>query len=553
MRRIHSTALLAAASLSLAPSASAQRGATPAPTVSQPTVARPSVLVLPILRDMHDSIRTILQRDLDYGDALEVLQVETDLLRPLVSGDDPPVLHPDSVAQLGARFVVRAERLLDTLRVTVYDTAAGGTPATRDFVVTSSPPDRARFVHDSLVQFYADRERAARERLTALTVRYDSLLRASRGRQPRNLAQREIEVARRDSMFTAIAAEGTRLHAGIARLPVERDSLLRVRVPHAQAEFDSLSYIERMMLHAAADDLQHWLTGIRGAAASRIAFLRGSLLYVVDADGTHERQLTVRGRALSPAWHPSGRWIVYSDITDVGTQIAEVDVGTGKVRLLTVTPRGYNITPVYTPDGKRIVFAASGTGGSQLVSVDRESSRLTRLGAQTRNASSPTFSPNGRRMAFVAPRTWQGTGSTVRMTPQLFTATATGTGLQQLTASTFGVRSYRTSPEWSPDGRYVTYTQQGGGFQVWLIGVNDKRSRQLTRGRDHEDASWAPDSRHLVITAGRDQTDLIVLDIVTGRSRELVVDGRLPAWSPRWDPSHPLVRRVSTYATNEDE
>jgi TolB protein len=302
-----------------------------------------------------------------------------------------------------------------------------------------------------------------------------------------------------------------------------------------------------MAFHTAADDLQHWLTGVRGTAASRIAFLRGSLLYVVDADGANERQLTTRGRALSPAWHPSGHWIVFSDITDVGTQVAEVNVGTGQVRLLTVTPRGYNITPVYTPDGKRIVFAASGTGGSQLVSVDRASRRLTRI-AQTRNASSPTFSPDGRRMAFVMPRTWQGSGATVRMTPQLFTASATGAGISQLTASTFGVRSYRTSPEWSPDGRYVAYTQQGGGFQIWLIGVNDRRAVQLTRGRNHEDASWAPDSRHLVVTAGRDQTNLIVLDIVTGRTREVVVDGRLPAWGPRWDPSQPLVRRGSTYA-----
>jgi TolB protein len=553
MKRIHGALLLALAGASYASSAWAQRSAPPGATPPQQAVARPSVLILPVARDRHDSIRTILERDLDNGDVLEVLRVESDQLRQLVAGVNPPILQPDSVAQLGARFVVRAERLLDTLRITVFDTTTRGVPATRSFPVVSAPPDRARFVHDSLAQFYADRERVSRDRLAALSVTYDSLLRASRGRQPRNMQQRAIEVVRRDSMFTAIAAEGTRLHAEIARFPVERDSLLRVRVPQEQAVYDSLSYVERMMLHAAADELQHWLTGIRGVAASRIAFLRGSLLYVVDADGANERQLTVRGRALSPAWHPSGRWIVYSDITDVGTQVAEVDVGTGEVRLLKVTPRGYNITPVYTPDGKRIVFAASGTGGSQLVSVDRESSRITRLGTQTRNASSPTFSPDGRRIAFVIPRTWQGSGSTVRMTPQLFTATATGTGIQQLTATTFGVRSYRTSPEWSPDGRYIAYTQQGGGFQVWLIGANDRRSRQLTSGRDHEDASWAPDSRHLVITAGRDQTDLMVLDIVTGRTRQLVVDGRLAAWGPRWDPSQPLVRRGSIYATNRDD
>lgn len=550
MRRFHCAVLLAVAGSLTAPSAAAQQARVP-PAVPQPTV-RPSLLLLPVVNDPHDSIRTILARDLDFGDVLLVRHYEVELLRQLVEGESPPILHPDSVTQFGTRFVVKAERRLDSLRVTVFDTTLRTAPVTRSYMVRPVPQNLARLVHDSVVAAFAARETSGRQQLVRLRAVYDSLLQASRGRQPRNPEQRALAVVRRDSLFRANAAEAAVLHEQISRFPSERDSLLGVLVARQHARYDSLVYLQRMDVHTAADELQQWLGGVRGSAASRIAFVRGGLLHVVDADGANEQQLTVRGRALSPAWHPSGRWITYSDITDVGTQVAEVDVGTGEVRLLTSTPRGYNITPVYTPDGKQLVFATSASGGSQLVSVDRETLKMTRLSAQTRNASSPTFSPDGRRIAFVMPRTWQGSGSTVRMTPQLFTATATGTGIQQLTPSTFGVRSYRTSPEWSPDGRFVTYTQQGGGFQVWLIGLNDRRSRQLTSGRDHEDASWAPDSRHLVITAGRDETELVVLDIVTGRRRPVVADGRLPAWGPRWDPSQPLVRGGSTIATNDD-
>jgi tol-pal system beta propeller repeat protein TolB len=534
---------LAAAALSGTADAGAQQRAASA---AQP---QRTVLVLPVTNDPYDSIRTILQRNLDHGGRVEVRQWETELLRPLVEGASPPVLRRDSVWQLGARYVLRVQRVRDSLRVTVYDSIPAD-PTTRSLHYPSIGQPRGGIVYDSLLRAFELRETAARARLEELGARYDSLLRASRGRQPRNAEQRAREVARRDSIFQAIAAESPQIHAAILRAPVERDSLIRLLVPREVTRYDSLLYAQRMWLHSAADEIQRWLTGAPGVAASRIAFVRNGLLHVVDSDGANERVLTRAGRALSPAWHPSGRWIVYADINDRGTQIAEVDVGTGEVRYVSATQRGYNITPVYSPDGRHIVFAAGGTGATQLVSYDRRTARLTRLGADTRNASSPHFSPDGRRMTFVVPRPWTGSGPSTRMTPQVFVSNADGSRLQQLTPSQFGVRSYRTSPEWSPDGRRIAYTQQGGGFQIWVIGVEDRRARQVTRGVDHDGASWAPDGRHIVVTAGRDETKLLVVDVDTGRTRELPLrpGARLPAWGPRWTPEQPVALGDEIYA-----
>lgn len=517
------------------------------------TPVRPTVLVLPVRNDLLDSIRVILARDLDFGGQLDVMTRDPELVRPLVQGTNPPILMPDSVGQLGARYVVVAERVPDSLRVTILDTVSRSRPATLSYPL---PAVRylAGAVHDSIVRVYAAREDAARARLARLGTMYDSLVRESRGRQPRNAQQRAAAVARRDSAFLEIAAEAPRLHEAIQRMPLERDAALAARVGSAVSIYDSSAYVQRMLLHTIADEIQYRLTGVRGAAASRVAFVRGGRLHVIDSDGANERQLTRSGRALSPAWHPSGRWIVFSDITDSGTQIAEVEVGTGEIRLLTATPRGYNITPAYTPDGNHIVFAASEVGGSQLVSFDRSNGSLRSLGQNTRNASSPTFSPDGRRLAVVIPRPWTGSGSSARMTPQIFLVNSRGGALEQLTPSRFGTRSYRTSPEWSPDGRYVAYTQQGGGFQIWLMEVDARRPRQLTSGRDHEDAAWSPDSRHVVVTAGRDYTELIVINVESGQTRELKTraGARLPTWSPRWTPEHPVVRPGDRYASTSD-
>jgi hypothetical protein len=69
---------------------------------------------------------------------------------------------------------------------------------------------------------------------------------------------------------------------------------------------------------------------------------------------------------------------------------------------------------------------------------------------------------------------------------------ADGSNLQLLTPFVPGVRTYRTAPDWSPDGRSVAYEQQNGDFQVWLINIRDKEPRRLTSEGENEGPSWAP-------------------------------------------------------------
>ena len=105
----------------------------------------------------------------------------------------------------------------------------------------------------------------------------------------------------------------------------------------------------------------------------------------------------------------------------------------------------------------------------------------------------------------------------------------------KLTPSVAGVRSYRTGPDWSPDGTKIAYEQQNGDFQVWMINVADKKMRKLTSIGENEDPSWAPDSRHIVLSTTRNRTKYLwVLDTKSGRMRQLThLDGaRLAAWSP---------------------
>ena len=284
----------------------------------------------------------------------------------------------------------------------------------------------------------------------------------------------------------------------------------------------------RRSLHEASDEVERWVTGVRGVAATRVAFVRGGTLWSVDADGANPAPVPGVGSALGPVWHPNGTTVGYTEMLDDGTRVVVRDLANGSARRF-VRDRGTNVSPAFSPDGKQLAFA-SGEDGTDIFLVPLDASeapfRVT-VGRGTTN-SQPTFAPDGKRIVFT----------TSRLGPQqLYITDSDGANPELLTTSGFGDQLYRADPSWSPDGRFVAFsTQIEGRFQIATIGLRDRAVKQHTIDGINEDPSWAPDARHLVFTSSRTGSkQLWVLDTESGRLRQLTSGSasRMAAWSPR--------------------
>lgn len=389
---------------------------------------RPGVMVLPVQGADGDSIRAILERDLDFGDRVAVVPISPADAEPLTPGVGR---GPNwaLLGRLGAAGLVHVTPTASGLHVVVYDVGRQTVLETQDFPLAGTPLTRAW----------------------------------------------------------------------------------------------------RHAVHGVSDAIESWLTGTRGIAQSRIAFVRGHALFVVDSDGAMETALPVVAPPLSPAWHPSSMALAYNTF-GLESRVVVLDLTSGRARTVSGTPGGVNQTPVFTPDGAGIVYAHSGEdGNAELYAVPASGGTVRRVTAGRGSLNvSPSFSPDGRRMVFTSSRAGQ---------PAVYIMDADGTNAELLTSFVFGEQSYQANPDWSPDGRLVAYQAQiAGRFQIKTIAIRDRTTRVLTSEGLNEDPSWSPDGRHLVFTSTRSgPRQLWVLDVESGRMRQLTrgAGARAPAWSRR--------------------
>src|SRR3989454_478375 len=287
----------------------------------------------------------------------------------------------------------------------------------------------------------------------------------------------------------------------------------------------------RLAVHRLADQVLQASLGAPGVAASRLLFVMDGKVWQIDQDGADKKLVSSSDRqAMSPAWAADGRRFAYMEFWAGHGQLFVQDMATGKRAAVVTTGAALDFTPAFSPDGKTLAFSRAIEEGTDVYTVNLKDNcclqRLT-VGRFSDNLS-PTYSPDGQRIAFVSTRAGL---------PQIYVMAADGTDQQLFAPFDYGVTGSSNAPEWSPDGQSVAFHRDvAGTLQVFVLDVRTRTVRQLTSVGRNEDPTWAPDSRHLCFVSDRSgYRQLWIIDLETGRIRPLLQQSgaRLPAWSPR--------------------
>lgn len=152
--------------------------------------------------------------------------------------------------------------------------------------------------------------------------------------------------------------------------------------------------------------------------------------------------------------------------------------------------------------------------------ADDEVGRSVAMMAKVGFASSPSFSPDGSRVAFV---------TNISGLPQVWAVPATGGYPTLVTAFEDPVGFV----VWSPDGRWLAFNvAPGGGFneQIYVSRPDGTGLRRLTEGGKENNflGDWTRDGRYLTFSSNRrdpSATDSYLLDVATGKMR-MVAENR---------------------------
>ncbi|MBI1884627.1 MAG: Tol-Pal system beta propeller repeat protein TolB [Chlamydiae bacterium] len=284
----------------------------------------------------------------------------------------------------------------------------------------------------------------------------------------------------------------------------------------------------RTAAHNGANDLIYRLTGEKGIAGTKIAYVAGGPTYkevfICDADGKNVRQLTQDHTIiLGVSWQPNGNKILYTSYKEGQPRIYLHDLSTGQRQRFASYP-GLNAAAKFSPDGSRVALVLSKDGNPEIYISDLQGRNLKRLTNHPGVDSSPVWSPDGQKIAFVSDRSGH---------PHIYMIYLANGLLTRLTRQ----GSYNSSPSWSPKGDKIAFSSDmNGSFKICVLDLNDETITIVSQeGGEAEEPDWAPDNRHIVYSSKLGGVyQLFIVDTGDGQTVRLTAEKNhylTPAWS----------------------
>lgn len=281
--------------------------------------------------------------------------------------------------------------------------------------------------------------------------------------------------------------------------------------------------VDRVVVHRALREVHRQWRGDPGITCGKILYSwkkssKRAEIWECDFDGGNARALTDEGDlALMPtplpATGPLAKGFLYVSYKSgqPGIYLAR----SPKMRGIKVCQLfGNQLMPTYNSNSDHLALVCDHFGHpdlylQSLIGADRKRAPK-RLFCTSRGVqASPTFSPDGKKLAFVSNKD----GS-----PRIYCADLRKKLPMPESAAHLLTRKNRenTAPTWSPDGTKLAFSaKENSTRQIWIYDFVERREFALTRGGHHkENPAWAPDSLHLIYnSADPDRAELYLIDL----------------------------------------
>ncbi len=226
-----------------------------------------------------------------------------------------------------------------------------------------------------------------------------------------------------------------------------------------------------------------------------------STIFLVDADGSHLRQVTTanspRGRHADPGWSADGKRVIFTSLGVMGAIASNntlwtVDVASGETKKIATGNLVNQTSPVLSSDGETVYFSAMDDQGFGIfaVAVSRnEPARLIyRTGKQIPSALS--LARNSGRLFFT-------------LTKSLSQIWETGAGDNPAKALYQDDVMRAKLPVWSPDGKHLVYVVQPENSRqdVWIMDADGSNAKPVVNDQGFANGpGWTADSKAIWYT-----------------------------------------------------
>ena len=224
-------------------------------------------------------------------------------------------------------------------------------------------------------------------------------------------------------------------------------------------------------------------------------------------------------------------------------EIFLADLETRQIQQLT-----YNLSassPKWSPDGKKIAFVSDEKGDLDIYIMYKDGTGQKRLTNHSGFDALVDWSPDGRKLAFVSNRDGE---------LHVYTVDIQTRDVIQLT---FG--EYRDGdPSWSPDGKKIAFvSNRTPGSGVFIMNSDGSNITQITPTGflGHSRPVWGPNNNSLIyeVGGGRNALKLYVMDLTTLEEMPFVIEqGISSSQSIEWYASRSPERGYILFSMLED-